>query len=102
MSSVPRLNCIGLSDPITSPIFFPLSPTRSPLSAKPETHHSPGTPTFQPFIAAERTTIDETGAISDREPFLNGVRPAKKPFYRPRPLWYALLLGSPPVIHCPI
>lgn len=29
--------------------------------------------------------------MGEREPLL-GVRPAKKPFYRPRPLWYVHLL----------
>jgi hypothetical protein len=87
MSSAPRLDCVGLSGLIISSDSYALSP--SIRSAGPELCFPiPETATSQLHIVGETTTSEDV-TISEREPLLkDNFRPTKKPFYRPRPLWY--------------
>src|SRR5882762_995956 len=77
MSSAPRLDCVGLSGLIISSDSYALSP--SIRSAGPELC----------FPIPETLATSEDLTISERDPLLkDNFRPTKKPFYRPRPLWY--------------
>jgi hypothetical protein len=100
MSSALQLDCVGLSDPIISSGSSALSPiTQSPLRARPEIPTAiPRKPESQCHDAAGTTIYEDPISNGEREPLLNGltsVRPAKKPFYRPRPLWYVCLSHRP-------
>ena len=91
MPKAPQLDIVGLSDPIISSASA-LSPTRSPLidrngMCSPISEMS----TSQHHNNAGLVISEEHITLGEREPLLNGstgVRQPKKPFYRPRPLWY--------------
>jgi len=92
MSKAPQLDIVGLSDPIISSGSSALSPTRSPLRDR-NGLCSPvsETSTSQHCNSASLVISEEHITLGEREPLLNGstgVRQTKKPFYRPRPLWY--------------
>lgn len=102
MSRKPQLDSIGITPQILSAEITALSPTRTPRSSLRSGWHnqstipfpggSPTSPLSQ-YHSASDEGWPEVRPVDEQAPLLGaaGTRPARKPFYRARPMWYVAI-----------